>query len=71
MRKILILSVVVVAGCASGGFTNRLYCSADHGSAAFTSWYLGFGVGAQIDTKDAAAVCAAAPASAAPASAAK
>jgi len=49
--------VVLVGGCASGGFTNRLYCSADRESAAFTSWYLGFGVGAQIDARDATAVC--------------
>jgi len=57
MRKILVLMVVLVGGCASGGFTNRLYCSADRESAAFTSWYLGFGVGAQIDARDATAVC--------------
>jgi hypothetical protein len=48
------------SGCATSTLDNRVYCSADRTEAAFTSWWLGFGVGSQINKRDAAALCGAA-----------
>jgi hypothetical protein len=52
-------AILGLAGCAGANFANRMYCSADRQQAAFTSWYLGFGVGSQLDPKDAGVICAA------------
>lgn len=55
MKTFLLAFCLLLGGCSS--FENRVYCSPTGDDAAFVSWYMKFGVAAQISGKDAPALC--------------
>lgn len=55
MKILAVLALAALTGCAQ--FENRVYCSPSGEDAAFVSWYMKWGVAAQVSSKDAVALC--------------